>query len=81
MMLLFLIVLHHELHLYKTVSLYRYMYVSDPFMDHTLVVMKGLVLLSEALNHAMQGHPRRTGHSKEFYKTWHTGGGNSKPLQ
>ena len=35
------------------------------FMDHSLVAM-GLVLLNEALSHAMQGHPGQMGHSGEF---------------
>ena len=35
-------------------------------MDHGLVVVKGLVQLHEVMSHAMQGHPRQTGHSGEF---------------
>ena len=34
-------------------------------MDHGLVVVKGLGQLNE---HAMQGHPRQTGHSGEFWQ-------------
>ena len=40
-----------------------YLYLHSPFMDHGLVVVKGLGQLNE---HAMQGHPRQTGHSGEF---------------
>ena len=35
-------------------------------MDHSLVMKKGFAKLSEALSHAMQAHPRQTGHSEEF---------------
>ena len=35
-------------------------------MDHSLVVVKGLTYLNEAMSHAMQGHPRQMGHSEEF---------------
>ena len=35
-------------------------------MDHRLVVAKGLESLREAMSYAVQGHPRRTGHSREF---------------
>jgi len=30
------------------------------------VLWKGLAKLSEAMSHAVQGHPRQTGHSEEF---------------
>ena len=36
------------------------------FMDNSLVIVKGLVQLSGAMNHAMQGHLRWTSHSEEF---------------
>ena len=36
------------------------------FTDHCLVMVKGLVYLSEAKSHAMWGHPRWTGHSGEY---------------
>ena len=36
-----------------------------PIMDHSLVVAKGLVQLSEVISCAVQGHPRQTGHSEE----------------
>ena len=35
-------------------------------MDHSLVMVKGLAYLSEAMNQAVQGHPGRMGHSGEF---------------
>ena len=35
-------------------------------MDHSLVVVKWLVQLSEAMSHAVQGHLRQMGHSEEF---------------
>ena len=35
-------------------------------MDCYLVVVKGLESFREAVGYAMQGHPRRTGHSGEF---------------
>ena len=35
-------------------------------MDHSLVMVKGLAYLSEAMSHAVQGHPGRMGHSGEF---------------
>ena len=50
-------------------------------MDHSLVMVKGLASLNEAMGHAMQGHPRWTGHSGEFWQMYSTGGGNDKPLQ
>ena len=37
-------------------------------MDHNLVVVKGLIELNEAMSHAMQGYPRWTGHSEEFWQ-------------
>ena len=45
-----------------------YLYLHSPFMDHGLVVVKGLVQLHEVMSHAMQGHPRQTGHSGEFWQ-------------
>ena len=33
------------------------------------------------MSHAMQGHPRQTGHGGEFCKVWSTGEGNGKPIQ
>ena len=38
------------------------------FMDHSLVVAKGLVQPNEAVSHAMQGHPRWTDHSGKFWQ-------------
>ena len=40
--------------------------LTGPFMDRNLLLAKGLELLGEAMSHAMQGHPRRTGHCEEF---------------
>ena len=37
-----------------------------PFMDHSFVMIKELVQLSEALMHAVQSHSRWTDHSGEF---------------
>ena len=37
-----------------------------PFMDHSLVLVKVLAQLSEAVSHVVQGHPRLTGHGEEF---------------
>ena len=38
-----------------------------PFMDHSLVVAKGLVELNnEAMSHAVQGHSRWAGHGGEL---------------
>ena len=37
-----------------------------PFMDHSLVVAKGLVELNEAMSHAVQGHPRQMDHYGDF---------------
>ena len=52
-----------------------------PFMDHSLVVAKGVVLLSEAMSRA--GRATQDGQviEKSSDKAWSTGGGNSKPLQ
>ena len=36
------------------------------FMDDNLVMAEELAKLNEAMSHAMQGHPRWTGHSREF---------------
>ena len=38
----------------------------DPFMGYSLVRAKGPVKLTEAMSHAMQGHPRQMNHSEEF---------------
>ena len=38
----------------------------DPFMGYSLVRAKGPVKLTEAMSHAMQGHPRQTRHREEF---------------
>ena len=37
-----------------------------PFVDHSLVVARGLGQLSEAMSQAVQGHPRWMDHSEEF---------------
>ena len=37
-------------------------------MVHHLDIAKGLVQVSEAMRHAMQGHPRQTAHSQEFWQ-------------
>ena len=37
-------------------------------MDHSLVVVKGLEELNEAMSHAMQGHPKWTGHGGKFWQ-------------
>ena len=39
-----------------------------PFTDHSLVVARGLALLNEATSYAVQGHPRQTGQSEEFWQ-------------
>ena len=38
------------------------------FMNHCLVMVKELVQLKEAMSRAVQGHPRRTGYSREFWQ-------------
>ena len=43
-------------------------YYVNLFMDNSLVVVKGLVQLSGAMN-AMQDHLRWTSHSEEFWQT------------
>ena len=52
-----------------------------PFMDHSLVVAKGVVLLSEAMSRA--GRATQDGQviEKSSDKAWSIGGGNDKPLQ
>ena len=35
-------------------------------MDHSLVLAEGFAYLSEAMSHAIQGHPRWAGHSEEL---------------
>ena len=35
-------------------------------MDHSLVMAKGLGGFDKAMSHAVQGDPRRMGHSEEF---------------
>ena len=49
-------------------------------MDHSTVMVKGLVQLSEAMKLCHTGPPK-TDHSEEFDKTWSTGEGNDNPLQ
>ena len=49
-------------------------------MDHSLVVVKRLAELNEAMSHVVQGHPRQV-IAKSSDKRWSTGGGNGKPLQ
>ena len=39
-----------------------------PFKDHSLVGAKGLAQLNEATSHAVQGYPRPTDHSEEFWQ-------------
>ena len=39
---------------------------SLPLMYHSLVLAKGLATLNETMRHAVQGHPRQTGHGEEF---------------
>ena len=45
---------------------YRQNKQKHPFMDHSLVVVKKLAKLSEAMSHAMQDHPRWMGYSEVF---------------
>ena len=54
-----------------------------PFMDHSLVMAKGLLQLSEAISNAVQGHSRQTFKVTVMIsdKTWSIGGGNGKSLQ
>ena len=37
-------------------------------MEHSLVLVKGLVLLNEDTSHVMQSHPRQTSHSEDFWQ-------------
>ena len=39
---------------------------SNPFTDHSLVMVKMLVQLKEAMSHAVQGPQRQMGHNEEF---------------
>ena len=50
-------------------------------MDHSLIVMKGLAKLSEAISHAVQGHQDKWVIMESSDKTWSTGEGNGKPFQ
>ena len=50
-------------------------------MVHHLDIAKGLVLLSEAMSHAMQATQDGQLIVKSSDKTWSTGGGSGKPLQ
>ena len=50
-------------------------------MDHSLVMVKVLVKLNEAMSHAKQDHPNWVDILKSSDKIWSPGGGNSKPLQ
>ena len=49
-------------------------------MDHSLVVVKILAELNEAMSHAVQGHPRQV-IVKSSDKRRSAGGGNGKPLE
>ena len=42
---------------------------------------KGAYVTHEAMSHAIQGYPTRTGHSGEFWQSVVHGEGNGKPLQ
>ena len=42
---------------------------------------KGFVYISEAMNHARQGHPDGWVIVESSDKMWSTGGGNGQPLQ
>ena len=44
---------------------YGHSTLSCPFMGHSLVMAKGLVLVNEAMSLAVQGFPRQTDHSEE----------------
>ena len=48
-----------------TIYIYIYIYII-PFMDHSLVMAKGIASPNEAMTHGTQGHPRWMGHSEEF---------------
>ena len=37
-----------------------------PFMDHSLVVAKGLAGINETMSHAVEGHSRWTSQGGEF---------------
>ena len=50
-------------------------------MVHHLDIAKGLVLLSEAMSHAMQATQDGQVIVKNSDKTWSTGEGNGNPLQ
>ena len=50
-------------------------------MYHNFAMEKGLVSLSEATSHAVQGHTKQTDHNEELDRTWSTGEGNGKPFQ
>ena len=50
-------------------------------MDHSLVMVKVLVKLSEAMSHAKQDPPKWVDILESSDKTWSPGGGTSKPLQ
>ena len=50
-------------------------------MDHSFVMAKGLAQLNEAMGHAVQGPPRWTGHSEEFWQNMVTGEGNGNLMQ
>ena len=50
-------------------------------MDHSLVTVKRLAKLSEAMSHAVQSHLDGQVILKSSDKTWFTGEGNGKPLQ
>ena len=52
----------------------------SPFIDHNLVMVKGLGKLNEAMSHAMQGPQDRWVLVKSSDKMWSTGRGNGKPL-
>ena len=39
-----------------------------PFLDHSFIAPKRLGQLNEAMSHAVQGHPRWTGQSEEFWQ-------------
>ena len=43
-------------------------HVHEDSMDHSLVVAKGLAKINETMSHALQGHPRQTGQSEEFWQ-------------
>ena len=77
-------------HLFIHLSIYpllnHWVSIKHPLMIDTLLhgsqpCGEGACITQWTMSHAVEGHPRQTGHVKSSDKTWSIRGGNGNPLQ